>query len=189
MIDNRKLTGDIIQEVRDLIKQDIQIINGIDLKKIPEKTLSFPRMIVDLIDYNDSEYDYVNKHNKYNPETDKIEMEIEKIPKATYRFRIYNNSKNNIDIWNIIADIHRYYSNPYQKKLNGNIQIISTDMIKDVPSGVDYDYVLGYQFTMDFIMSEKFIMSHDYATSLNVKLNINYENKQIDSVELQIDKK
>ena len=189
MIDNRKLTGDIIQEIKSIINQNIQIINGVDFFKIPEKNLTFPRMIVELIDYNDSEYDYVNKHNKYNPKTDKVEMEIEKIPKIIYRFRIYNDSKNNIDIWDIIANIHRYYSNPYQKKLNGNMQVISTDTIRDVSSGVDYDYVLGYQFTMDFIMSEVFVMSHDYATSLGVQLDVDYENKQIDSIQFDINKK
>lgn len=177
MINNRQLTGNIIKEISQFTK-GCQVIQGIDLYKIPEKHLKFPRIIVDLVGYNDSDYDYVNYYNKYNSKTDKVEMQFEKIPKITYRFRIYNDSKNNIDIWQIIYDIHKYYSNPYQTKLNGEMQVLQTDMIHDVSSGVDYDYTLGYQFTMDFNMSETYTMENDYVDTLGVELKVNYENNQ-----------
>lgn len=177
MIENRKLTGDIIKEISQFT-QGVQVIQGVDLYKIPKENLKFPRMIIDLINYNDSDYDYVDYFDKYNPKTDKVEMQCEKIPKITYRFRIYNDSKNNIDIWKIIYNIHKYYSNPYQTKLKGEMQVLQTDVIHDVSSGVDYDYTLGYQFTMDFNMSDIYNMEHDYADTLGVQLKVNYENHQ-----------
>ncbi|MGL5189266.1 MAG: hypothetical protein ACRC7S_06380, partial [Cetobacterium sp.] len=152
----------------------LQIINGEDLHKIPENQLKFPRLIVEHTGYNDSDYDYTN--SSFNSDRDVIEFEIEKIPKVTYRFRIYNDSSNSINIFNLLNKIHVFYSNPYQTKLKGDMQVVATDMIMQVSSGINYDYTLGYQFTMDFNMSEKIIMDIDYAEELNVKLRVKTEN-------------
>lgn len=188
MIDNRELTGRLIKEVAQFTK-GCQVIQGMDFYRMPESALKFPRMIVDLIYYNDSDYDYVNHFEKYNSQTDKLEMQFEKIPKVTYRFRVYNDSKNKIDIYKILSDIHRYYSNPYQPKLNGDIQVINTGLIREVSSGINYDYTLGYQFTMDFNASEVFTMSNDYATQFGVKLDTYYEDKKLDSIDIDIKNK
>lgn len=179
MINTRQLTGNIIMEIRNSILKDntLQIINGEDLFKIPESELKFPRLIVDFTGYNDSDYDYTNR--TFDSTEDVIKFEIEKIPKLTYRFRIYNDSKNKINISEILGKIHIFYSNPYQIKLKGDMQVIATDTILNVSSGVDYDYTLGYQFTMDFNMSEKVIMDVDYANKLGIDLTVLKEDNTI----------
>lgn len=176
MIDYREVNKRLVLEIRKILNDDtIQIINGVDLHKIPEHLLKFPRIILEVVHYNDSEYDYVNKDG-YNPETDSFEFEFEKIPTLTYRIRIYNDKHNDIDIFKLLHKIHLYYSNPYQTKLKGDIQVINTGIITDISSGINYDYVKGFQFTMDFQMSEITKMEFDYAD----KFGVDIKTKDID---------
>ncbi|MGL5712967.1 MAG: hypothetical protein ACRCX2_08105 [Paraclostridium sp.] len=179
MVNYRDINKRIVNEVRNTILKDntLQIINGADLHKIPETQLKFPRLIVEFVNYNDSDYDYTK--SEYNSSEDVVKFEIEKIPRLTYRFRAYNDSSNNQDILVILSKIHTFYSNPYQYKLNGDIQIIATDSILQISSGVEYDYTLGFQFTMDFNMSEKFIMDIDFATSIEATLNVKSDDDKI----------
>lgn len=179
MINYREINKQIVSEVRNIVlkNNELQIINGLDLHKIPESQLKYPRLIVEFVNYNDSDYDYIKSN--YNSTEDIIKFEIEKIPKLTYRFRAYNDSSNKIDILEILSKIHTFYSNPYQNKLNGNMQVIVTDSILAISSGIEYDYTLGFQFTMDFNMSEKFIMDIDFATSIEATLNVKSDDDKV----------
>lgn len=172
MLNKRELTKQFVKLISDEILNgiDIQIINGYDLLKIPEKALKYPRLIVDMVGYDDSNYDYMDQ--TYNKNEDVIDINVLKIPELTYRFRVYNDSKNNIDMLDVISKLHFYFANPYRYIFQGNMQIIRVGMIVDVSSGVDEDYVVGYQFTMDFIMEEKDTLKIDYADKFNFETTI-----------------
>ncbi|MGL5050596.1 MAG: phage neck terminator protein [Fusobacteriaceae bacterium] len=174
-MDIRKMTKDLIKEISPLCI-DVQLINGADLNRIPEAQLKFPRLMLDFVGYNEAGYDYTKE--TYNKIDDTLDLEREVISSMSYRFRIYNDSKNNIDIANIIHKIHRFYSNLYVAKLNGEIQVTGTGSIINISSGVDDDYTLGYQFELVFNVSEIDIARKiDYATSFGT-LIINNNDKQ-----------
>lgn len=187
MINTREVNKRLITEIRSILKNDtMQMINGADLHKIPEKLLKFPRLMVEIIHYNDSDYDYVHK-SAFNHKTDKYEFQFEKVPTLTYRIRIYNDIHNkDIDIFDMLHKIHLYYSNPYQTKLKGDIQVLDTGIITEISSGIGYDYVKGYQFTMDFQMSEITDMEFDYADKFGVDIKLHNENDEIEKEHLDV---
>lgn len=159
----KEIATEIIKEIQSsgLVDSNVQIINGYDLFKIPESVLTFPRMIVYFDNYNDSEYDY--SESKYNEVNDSVDFTFEKIPRLLYSIKFFNDINNGVDILQQATNLHRDYSNPYKKHLDGSIQIIHTGSILDVKSPVDYDYIEAYQFSIEFDMSEKTTEQIDYA--------------------------
>jgi len=170
---HREITNFLIKELIDneiINTDDLQVIHGFDLYAIPEDKLTFPRMIIDFSNYNDSEYHY--NQTTYNEESDVVEFQFEKIPRLLYTFRIYNNLKSGESILDILTTIHQFYSNPYQTH-SDVLQIVHTGGILNIKSPLDYDYIEAYQFDIEFDISEKTTINYDYVESVDFTINNN----------------
>lgn len=173
MININELSGKFYDEIEKVISDpSVQILAEHTLYNVKQENLSFPRIIFGLIDYDTPDFDHTEE--KYDAVKDVIVNKVEVIPRITMRFKIYSDDKTSKTIFDTLNKLHNYYTNRYIQKLGDLIVVVNSSSI--LPLLIDENDIAttGYEFTIDFDMSEVLANEYDYATSYEATLNVKY---------------